>query len=53
MQLGMYLAGLVEERRKAPGDDMLSELVTSHGPDGPMTTMEVLSTAVLLLIMRP
>ncbi|MFF0290426.1 cytochrome P450 [Streptomyces sp. NPDC005262] len=50
MQLGMYLAGLVEERRKAPGDDMLSELVTSHGPDGPMTTMEVLSTAALLLI---
>ncbi|MFF3793948.1 cytochrome P450 [Streptomyces sp. NPDC001981] len=50
MQLGMYLAGLVEERRKTPGDDMLSELVTSHGPDGPMTTMEVLSTAALLLI---
>ncbi|MER6125522.1 cytochrome P450 [Streptomyces sp. NPDC001795] len=50
MQLGMYLAGLVEQRSKEPRDDMLSELVTSHGPDGPMTTMEVLSTAVLLLI---
>ncbi|GGN51995.1 cytochrome P450 [Streptomyces albiflavescens] len=49
-ELGMYLAGLIEERRKKPGDDMLSELASSHGPDGAMTTMEVLSTAALLLI---
>src|SRR5262249_417449 len=50
LQLGMYLNGLVEQRAKEPRDDMLSELVTSHGPDDAMTTMEVLSTAVLLLI---
>ncbi|MFJ9866977.1 cytochrome P450 [Streptomyces sp. NPDC101165] len=50
LQLGMYLNGLVEKRAKEPHDDMLSDLVNSHGPDGPMTTMEVLSTAVLLLI---
>ncbi|AVH60163.1 MULTISPECIES: cytochrome P450 [Streptomyces] len=49
-ELGMYLAGLIEERRKKPGDDMLSELATAHGPDGAMTTMELLSTASLLLI---
>ncbi|MEV7200502.1 cytochrome P450 [Streptomyces griseoluteus] len=49
-QLGMYLAGLVEERRKDPRDDMLSDLAAGKGPDGAMTTMEVLSTAVLLLI---
>ncbi|MEU9859832.1 cytochrome P450 [Streptomyces sp. NPDC047971] len=49
-QLGMYLAGLVEQRGNDPRDDMLSELVTNRGGDGPMTTMEVLSTAVLLLI---
>ncbi|MGW7366411.1 cytochrome P450 [Streptomyces sp. NPDC054841] len=50
-QLGMYLAGLIEERRKNPGHDMLSELATgTHGPDGTLTTMEVLSTAALLLI---
>ncbi|MFG2632423.1 cytochrome P450 [Streptomyces sp. NPDC048362] len=50
MQLGMYLAGLVEERTKQPRDDMLSDLVNTHGPDGAMTMMEVLSTSVLLLI---
>ncbi|MGW4702462.1 cytochrome P450 [Streptomyces sp. NPDC004285] len=50
MELGMYLAGLIEERRKNPGDDMLSQLATAKGPDGPMTTMELLSTAALLLI---
>ncbi|MGW2489966.1 cytochrome P450 [Streptomyces sp. NPDC001606] len=50
MQLGMYLAGLVEQRTKDPQDDLLSDLVNSRGPDGAMTMMEVLSTAVLLLI---
>ncbi|MEV7511967.1 cytochrome P450 [Streptomyces sp. NPDC089922] len=50
MELGMYLAGLIEERRKNPGDDMLSQLATADGPDGAMTTMEALSTAALLLI---
>ncbi|MFI1280747.1 cytochrome P450 [Streptomyces sp. NPDC020858] len=50
MELGMYLAGLIEERRKNPGDDMLSQLATAEGPDGAMTTMEVLSTSALLLI---
>lgn len=50
LQLGMYLNGLVEQRAKEPQDDMLSEMVKSHGPDGAMTTMEVLSTSVLLLI---
>ncbi|MXM65255.1 cytochrome P450 [Streptomyces sp. HUCO-GS316] len=50
MQLGMYLAGLIEERRKNPGEDMLSQLATAKGGDGPMSTMELLSTAALLLI---
>ncbi|AWZ08978.1 MULTISPECIES: cytochrome P450 [unclassified Streptomyces] len=50
MELGMYLAGLIEERRKKPGDDMLSQLAVGHGPDDSMSTMELLSTAALLLI---
>ncbi|MFI5688094.1 cytochrome P450 [Streptomyces sp. NPDC051636] len=50
LQLGMYLAQLAEQRSKEPREDMLSQLVTGHGEDGSMTMMEVLSTAVLLLI---
>ncbi|MFI5979990.1 cytochrome P450 [Streptomyces sp. NPDC051555] len=50
MELGMYLAGLIEERRKNPGDDMLSQLAVGHGPDETLSTMELLSTAALLLI---
>ncbi|MFH8514157.1 cytochrome P450 [Streptomyces gelaticus] len=49
-ELGTYLSGLIDERSGAPGDDMLSELVTQHGPDGQMTRTELLSTASLLLI---
>ncbi|KOV89349.1 cytochrome P450 [Streptomyces sp. NRRL B-3648] len=50
MQLGMYLAGLVEERTKEPRDDLLSDLIDTRGPEGSMSMMEVLSTSVLLLI---
>ncbi|MFE3634409.1 cytochrome P450 [Streptomyces cellostaticus] len=50
MELGMYLAGLTEQRTKDPQDDMLSDLADSRGPEGTMTMMEVMSTAVLLLI---
>ncbi|MFG2872649.1 cytochrome P450 [Streptomyces sp. NPDC048338] len=49
IQLGTYLAGLVEERGREPRDDMLSQLVAGDGDDR-MTTMEVLTTSVLLLI---
>ncbi|MER5325392.1 cytochrome P450 [Streptosporangium roseum] len=49
-ELGAYLAGLISEHRRAPGDDMLSALVTDHGPDGQMSPVEVITTAVLLLI---
>ncbi|MFI6446028.1 cytochrome P450 [Kitasatospora sp. NPDC050543] len=50
VQLGMYLNGLIEDRRKSPGDDLLSQLIAGHGPEGAMTSMEVLSTAALLLV---
>ncbi|MFD0273533.1 cytochrome P450 [Kitasatospora sp. NPDC127111] len=50
IELGLYLNGLIEERRKSPGDDMLSQLSTGDGPEGRMSGMEVLSTAALLLI---
>ncbi|MFF4445453.1 cytochrome P450 [Streptomyces sp. NPDC001502] len=51
MELGMYLAGLIEERRKDPGEDMLSQLAAaSEEADGSMSTLEAISTAALLLI---
>ncbi|GAA1637001.1 cytochrome P450 [Georgenia ruanii] len=45
-----YFAGLAEERRQAPRDDMLSGLVTDDGPEGRMSEDDMLNTAVLLLI---
>lgn len=49
-ELGRYLAGLAEEHRRSPGDDLLSALATDHGPDGQMSMVELASTSVLLLI---
>ncbi|MFF5205737.1 cytochrome P450 [Streptosporangium sp. NPDC000396] len=50
-EMGLYLAGLIEEHRRAPGDDMLSALVTDHdSPDGQMSPVELVITAILLLI---
>jgi cytochrome P450 len=48
--LGKYMAGRVEEYKNQPGDSMLSKLANDEGPDGPMTTAEVLSNAQLLLV---
>ncbi|MFF3085214.1 cytochrome P450 [Streptomyces nojiriensis] len=51
MELGMYLAGLIGERRKEPGEDMLSQLAAATDePDGSMSELEAISTAALLLI---
>ncbi|NIY66654.1 cytochrome P450 [Streptomyces malaysiensis] len=49
-ELAAYLSELIEERRRAPGDDMLSALVGWEGPEGRMSRMELLSTAALLLV---
>ncbi|MFE3494728.1 cytochrome P450 [Streptomyces sp. NPDC059175] len=50
LQLGGYLAELIEERRSRPGDDMLSELANDSGADDPLSTIEAITTAALLLI---
>ncbi|WP_377267212.1 cytochrome P450 [Peterkaempfera sp. SMS 1(5)a] len=50
MELAEYLAGLVEEHRRDPGEDMLSALVTDEGREGRMSLVELISNAVLLLV---
>ncbi|MER6201369.1 cytochrome P450 [Streptomyces sp. NPDC001586] len=50
LALGGYLAALIEDRRRHPGEDMLSRLAAGGGPDGPMSTMELLTTSALLLV---
>ncbi|WP_371782550.1 cytochrome P450 [Streptosporangium subroseum] len=49
-ELGLYLAELIEEHRRTPGEDLLSALALDQGPDGQMTSVELIATGVLLLI---
>ncbi|MGH3794168.1 MAG: cytochrome P450 [Pseudonocardiaceae bacterium] len=50
VQIGQYMAGLIEERRRRPREDMLSGLVHDGGPEGRMSTVDVITNSVLLLI---
>ncbi|MEU6708326.1 cytochrome P450 [Streptomyces wuyuanensis] len=50
LALGGYLADLIEDRRRHPGEDMISKLASGDGPDGPMSTIELLTTSALLLV---
>jgi cytochrome P450 len=45
-----YLAGLVERKASAPGDDVLSKLATSQFATGRMTAEDVASMGQLLLV---
>jgi cytochrome P450 len=49
-EMGLYLAGLVDAHRRSPGPSLLSALATDAGPEGRLTDMELLSSAVLLLV---
>ncbi|MFG2963152.1 MULTISPECIES: cytochrome P450 [unclassified Streptomyces] len=44
-----YLRGLIAERRRHPGDDLISGLIAAHDEDDRLTEQEMISTAVLLL----
>ena len=45
-----FFADVVEERRRAPQDDMVSALVRAEGVDETLTNDEIISFAMLLLI---
>lgn len=49
-ELGRYFGHLVDSRIRQPGDDLISGLLTDHGPDAPMSREDVLATAGLLLV---
>jgi cytochrome P450 len=50
MQIIMYFTGLVDERRKAPRDDLLSALVAAEEAGDRLTHEELMATATLLFI---
>ena len=49
-ELGEYFRQLVDARAEQPGDDLLSGLLTDHGPHAPMSRDDLLATANLLLV---
>lgn len=49
-ELFNFISDLVERHRQSPGDDLLSAMVTDDGPEGRLSTGELASTGLLLLI---
>ncbi|MET7692741.1 cytochrome P450 [Streptomyces sp. NPDC005483] len=49
VEFSEYLRELIAERRKQPGEDLISGLIAAHDEDDKLTEQEVISTAVLLL----
>jgi cytochrome P450 len=48
--LAEYFSHLVDARTSQPGDDLLSGLLTDHGPHAPMSRGDMLATAGLMLV---
>jgi len=49
-ELGTYIVGLIEEKGRTPGGDLVSALLASSAPDGDRLTAEELASLVFLLI---
>ncbi|MFE4957099.1 cytochrome P450 [Streptomyces sp. NPDC056653] len=49
-ELGTYLSGLIDTKRRHPGSGILGPLARETGPGGSMSATEVVTTAILLLI---
>ena len=50
LRLGLYLRGHIRRRRTTPSDDLLSQLMQAHLGTDQLSSRELVSTAVLLLI---
>jgi len=50
MQFAQYFFELLAERRRSPGDDLLSRLVEVEDDGGVLSEAELLSTCILLLV---
>jgi unspecific monooxygenase len=49
VEFSAYLRELIAERRRRPGDDLISGLIAAHDEGDRLTEQEMISTAVLLL----
>lgn len=49
-ELFNFISELVEQHRQAPGDDLLSAMAADDGPEGRLSTEQLASTGLLLLI---
>ncbi|GAA0695653.1 cytochrome P450 [Streptomyces malaysiensis subsp. malaysiensis] len=49
VEFSAYLRGLIDERRKFPGDDLISGLIAAYDEGDRLTEQEMISTCVLLL----
>jgi cytochrome P450 len=47
--LTAYFSDLVEERRRTPGDDLLTKLIAAESEEGRLSHEELISNAILLL----
>lgn len=48
-EFSAYLADVIAHRRRAPADDLLTELIAARDREAKLTEAEIISTAVLLL----
>ncbi|MEU6274019.1 cytochrome P450 [Streptomyces populi] len=49
-EMRAYLAGLIETKRRTPGEDLLSALVQARDSEGALTENELVSLGVILLL---
>ncbi|MFG3507548.1 cytochrome P450 [Streptomyces sp. NPDC047821] len=49
VEFSAYLRGLIAERRRSPGEDLISALIAAHDEGDRLTEQEMVSTCVLLL----